>query len=475
MRASFPSRTLGLAAALVCASYFILPAQAQTFDVRAKTRDRIRAWIYSPNVGYTTSLVFQGSFGAPSINDKGSIAYACILGGTGISAFRNNTVVFRAKGKKPSKVAWQSGFQSIVPDGFGYAPINTFLLSGSVYLYRISRDVAINNTNRIAFSAQSLFTYYTVNDKGQRTYTESDTATYGLLSPVGAGPRSFQPIPLSTFINYFDGILEKTISLNPQNAIAYNASFFITSTKAVEGFAFSSPNNGGVISTVESNVIGLPYFATFQSFTDAIISNRNAAFVTAQISDGNNGFDGIWQGNNPDLIPVAVKTNDAPDGGKFTTFGEKAGPSRNGKFCAFTASTTKGTNGVFRSTVVNDWTSQKDTEKILIAQAGDTAPTNSKAGTLGVFSSFSLAASNDVGQVALIGTVNGKEGIWVSDAKGANLKLVAIAGQTLTVDSTEKTINSIAFNPVSGINRTGQIAFTASFSDRTSAVIIASF
>jgi hypothetical protein len=249
----------------------------------------------------------------------------------------------------------------------------------------------------------------------------------------------------------------------------------------VEGFAFATGSPSGdsssisTVATVETNVLGLPYFATYQHFSDAIIANGNRTFVTAQISEGNDDFVGIWQGNSPDLQPVVVKTHTSPDGGKFSSFGEKAGPSRSGRFCAFVASTTKGTSGVFRSTVVNTWTSPKSTEKVLIAKVGDTAPTNDKAGKLGSFSSFSLAASSDLGQVALIGTVDGKDGIWLSDANGNNLKLVVIEGQPLTIGSTDKTVTKIAFNPVSGINRKGLVAFTASFSDRTSAVIIAKF
>jgi hypothetical protein len=459
---AFPSFLL----ASICLS-LCLPARAQTFDIRAQTGDHIKAVVYLADVGYTTSKqVYQGSFGAPSVNDKGNVAYACILAGKGITAFRSNSVVSRLKGKKPAVVCVQSGYPNIVSDGFGYPPINTFLYPGSVYFYRIGRDVAINKKNRIAFTAQSLYTIYTVNDKGVRHYTDTDTATYGVLSPTSKKAKHFNPIPVSTYINFFDGILTKTVSLNAQSSIAYNANFFITTTKAVEGFAFSSPTDGGVIATIESNVIGLPYFATFQSFTDAIIADNNIGFVTAQISDGNEDFDGIWQGNNPDLQPVAVKTDNAPGGGTFTAFGDKAGPSRNGKYCAFIASTSAGATGVYRCDL-------DGSNKIKIAAVGDAAPENGASGKLGTFNSFTLAASSDGGQVALLGGVNGSDGIWLSDAKGNNLKLVVIEGQTLKVGSVEKTIKKITFNPVSGINRSGQIAFTASFTDRTSAVIIA--
>jgi len=476
--ALFPSFLL----ASICVS-LSLPAQAQTFDIRAQTRDRISALLLDTSTRtISTGKAFQGSFGAPALNDKGDVAYACILAGKGITAFSSNSVVFRAKGTTKSRpvVAMQSDL-IILNDNFmdrATGP-NQGPYPGSAYVYRIGKDVGFNNKRQIAFTAEMPFVYYTTDDKGKITYHPTETSTYGLLVPRGRA-RSFSNTNLYSFLQSFsDDFLRKTVILNTQGSTPFNASFIVTPTKSVEGFAFATGDRSGgssavnVVATIETNVIGLPYLATYQSFTDAIIANGNRTFVTAQISDGNGDFDGIWQGNSPDLQPVAVKTHASPDGGKFTTFGEKTGPSRSGKFCAFLASTTQGTNGVFRSTVVDTWTSPKSTEKVLIAQLGAKAPTNSQAGTLGAFSGFSLAACSDAGQVALIGTVDGKDGIWLSDANGDNLRLVVIEGQSLTVGKTQKTVNKIAFNPVSGINRKGQVAFTLSFADRTSAVIVA--
>jgi len=482
----FPSRIFPFFIVLACVS-LALPAYSQTFDIRAKTRDNIRALLLDTTVPTAPRLAsgkaFQGSFGSPALNDKGDVAYACILAGTGITAFSSNSVVFRAKGPKSRPVVAIQSYWTTLNDNYMNLAVgpNQFPVSGSAYVYRIGKDLGFNNKREIAFMAEMPFQYYTVDDKGKKTYHPTETGAYGLLVPL-SNARSFLNTTLNSYLQTFSNdFLTRTLSLDLQGSLPFNGAFLITPTKSVEGFAFATGDPSGlspysaqtIVATVESNVIGLPYLATYQSFSDAIIANGDKTFVTAQISDGNNEFDGIWQGNSSDLQPVVVKTHTSPDGGKFTTFGEKTGPSRSGKFCAFLASTSVGTTGVFRSTVVNTWTSPKSTEKILIAKLGDKAPTNSQAGTLGTFGGFSLAACSDSGQVALIGNVNGKDGIWLSDAKGENLKLVVIEGQTLTIGKTQKTLNKIDFNPVSGINRSGKVAFTASFTDRTSAVIVA--
>jgi len=172
------SPALVISTIMVCLS-FIRPAISQSFDIRAQTRDRINALIRDPKEGFVTGKAFQGSFGAPSINDKGAVAYSCILGGTGIDALHNNSVVIRLKGKNPARVACQSGYPNIVDDGFGYAPINAAVLHDSVYLYRISRDVAINNNNRVAFAAQTLFTFALLLNRSCSTiaiYSTSDAS-----------------------------------------------------------------------------------------------------------------------------------------------------------------------------------------------------------------------------------------------------------------------------------------------------------
>ncbi len=109
----------------------------------------------------------------------------------------------------------------------------------------------------------------------------------------------------------------------------------------------------------------------------------------------------------------------------------------------------------------------------LIAAVGDKAP-----GTDGNFLDFELAAVNNRGSVAILGSVTGGttgtglSAIWVSDPAGKNLKLVVVSGQNMQIGNKTKKVTRIAFNPVAAINKKGQVAFTASFTDKTSAVIV---
>jgi len=464
-------------AAIVLNTILAGSAKAQSFTVYAQTHDRVAGVSlfdhYDTGLDsfgdpilvpvYRSTRAFQGSFGAPSINDKGNVAYACILAGGGMGAFSSNSVVVRPK-KGAARVAVQAGH--FVDDGFGWGgvPQNSSIETGSSEFYRMCENVAINNGNAVAFGGEVLFTYKTVT-KDKTTFTDSKTSAFGIALPTDPKLNSFSKKALVSFTSFSSDFLTHSMSVDAQNAVGYNANFFITSTEAVEGFAYSGTGGESVIATVDSNVIGLPFLSTYSHFSDAVISNRNVGFVTAQIQ-GSPQFVGVWAGNNPNLKPIAVITNKAPGGGTFSSFTDTSGPSRNGKYCAFIATTSTGTTGVFRATVNN----KGGSGYIQVAAVGGNAP-----GTSSTFASFTLAGSNDAGQVVLLGTAGTQNGIWVSNASGTGLRLVALVGQNMTIKSAAKTITDLNFNPLAGMNRSGQVAFTASFSDRTSAVIVASF
>lgn len=463
-------------------------AQTVTYDIRASTRDKVQA---------ITGGAKQGSFGSPSINDKGSVAYACILSGTNIDALTSYSIVSRKKGKKKKAVL---AIQSGTPKGFNsptgleqdplYVPIliysdprtlnDDFLINVQANanvqavpwtgrMYRISKDVVINNKERIAFSGQFIETIETVTrDMGAITNTTYRTESYATIGQAVPSGKTYTNTCIITYLNYFAEILTRTTSMNQQNAVPYNGNFRITTDELVPGFAYYSPTIGGaLVATVTSNAIGLPYFTTFDAFTDAIISANNVCFVVANLSATGAAYDGIWQGNNPNLQPVVTINTKAPGGGMFSAFDGKVGPSPNGKYAAFIANVGGGkvTRGVFRST-------KKGEEIVTIAGIGDKAPGG------GVFSVFTLASTNNRGQVAFLGNAQTTagvttEGIWLCDNKGANLRLIVVTGQSIQVGKKLKQVTNIAFSPISGLNRSGQIAFTASFNDRTSSVIVA--
>ncbi|MDD5199060.1 MAG: hypothetical protein PHC88_04595 [Terrimicrobiaceae bacterium] len=448
-------------------------AQTVHYNLRAQTRDKITA---------LTGSARQGSFGAPSINDKGNVAYACVLSGPSIGALNTFSIIWRKNGKKPAKVALQGG----TPQFFGFNDprtlndnflidtndaSNVFPVSGSGYMFRIAKDVALNNNNHIGFAGQMIETVETDTANPAPapptiTTTDQSYAVYGEILPSGS---TFTNTGITTYLNYFSGILTNTLSINQTGAVPFSGMFRITPEEFLPGFAFNSPTGGTLVATTASNVIGLPYFTTFDSFTDPIIANKNICFIVANLSETGAQFDGIWQGSNPNLQPVVVIQDTAPGGGTFTAFDGKVGPSPKANFAAFIANVTGNTaltRGVFRSTL-------NGKSIVTIAAVGDAAP-----GGIGDFAEFTLASSNNRGQVALLGDVtdtNNKtlSGIWLTDSAGKNLRQMVIEGQTLTVGSKKKTVTKIAFSPVSGLNKKGQIAFTASFTDRTSAVFIA--
>lgn len=457
------SVTRGLVALALVATPFAESSAQVSLDIRAQTGDKVKA---------TGSGSKQGSFGAPSINDGGDVGYACVIFGNNISAFNSNAVVYRRSGNKKPIMALQAG--QTVANGFMPNPPNGQInLSGSASFLRIGRDVALNGRNQIAFTGELIFFRASVDDEGKQGDPQSQTtASYGSLTLV---KKAFQNYPLISYVSFFEDILRRPVSINKTGAIGYNAAFLIA-TKSIPGIAYAGAKynksrgfipSSSIVATTESTVIGLPYFTIFQSFSQAVIADGNRLFIVADISDDGDEFDGIWQGNNPNIEPVAVKETNAPGGGKFSSFDGTIGPSRNGKNVAFIAAVTGGSgSGVFRSTV--------DGKSVVrIASIGDNAP-----GTSGSFSAFELAASNNSGSVAFIGTVPGAEsgtrsGIWLTDGKSGETRLMILEQETILVDGTSKRITRLAFNPISGLNNRGQIAVTASFSDRTSAVIVA--
>jgi len=451
----------GLAlAALSTASSFA----AVSYDVRAETKDKVRAY---------TGSTRQGSFGAPGINDKGIVAYPCILTGSNVNAFSNGSIIMRKKGKRPAQVAVQTG----VPVDYSFTDTlelngNQVIPPASVQFLRFGINVGISNKKRIAFSGALYYEVQNFNDEGQFQNSNGEqVGSFGSVFPLGGG---FQTVGLITFLDYRDEILRAPIAVTPKGGLAYSADIVITDNNEVPGIAMSYPQlMGGVwggvrstIATTESTVIGLPYFTTFEQFSNGILSKKDTVFLVADVSDDANDYDGIWKGRNVNLQPVVVKGTSAPNGGNFDQFFAPVAPSPNAKLTAFIA-TTSGRNtgtGIFRC-------SSNGRELMQVAFTNQKAP-----GVNANFNSFESVGVNNKGQVAfkaVVDTTQAHAGIWISDRSGKNLTLIALEGNTIPVGEEVKRISSITFNPITGFNRKGQVAFTASFTDRTSAVIVA--
>ncbi len=523
----FPSRLiyLGCFAAGFCLFQPIDSASAVTYDIRATTKeDRVKT-----PAGGNAKL---GSFGAPSINDRGTVAFASILTGNNTGAFTSNSIVARRKGnRRKADVAIQAGVtldpdplvptitdpfrfayftqppdpdaippvpsrfeQAQIPTPFldpnflpGYRESKTFADYSTGRFFRVGRDVAINNKNQISFNGELLFARVTVTtDKdGNVTNVSSVTENRAVFGLTYRKFGRYLNSGMVTFESYFDGILRRTMSIDKKGFLPYNASFILTPDKTVPGFASAGPVdnpskvfNGGVsatgkvVATTESNVIGLSFFTLFSSFTDAIIADGQRLFVVADITDEGDEFDGIWQGTNPDIQPVVVKDTAAPSGGTFSSFDGVIGPSRNGNLVAFVANVTGGdaSRGVYR-------VRRTGKDLVRVAAIGDDVPGLNGEESPGAFTEFSLAGMNNRGQVVFVASYSSadgaRQGIFLSDANGENLTMMMTEGQFLAIDGKQKRVNRFDFNPVSGVNNRGQVAVTANLNDRTSSVIIA--
>ncbi len=467
-------------------------------DIRAETGEKIR--------GTGKSGILQGSFGAPSINDASAVAYVTVLYGDPIGATNNNAIIFVRKGKnQKAYVTVQAG--QPLSDSFlpGFNDEKTFALAGSGRVFRFGRDVAINKANEIGFVGEYIFTRQTVSltDAGavkDRTNVDESRTAFGTTARVKN--NKFVNHSAVVYKSFNDAQLQTVLSISRIGGIAYDGIFELTPEREVPGFAFAAPpspknayyygilpttlfdntsflfplKKGKLVATTESNVIGLPLFTTFDRFSTPVIADREVCFIVADIADTGDEFDGIWQGSNPNLIPVVVKDTSAPGGGKFASFGELIGPSRRGNFVAFTANTIGGSpngtgQGVFLSNL-------DGSNVVRIATTGKEVPQNT--GVEGTFNSFARAGSNNKGEVAVLATLTvaganqSVDGVFVTGKSGKGLRMIVVAGQEIDVRGEMKRITRIAFNPMAGINNRGEVAFTASFSDRTSAVVIAS-
>ncbi len=350
---------------------------AATYDVRALTKDKVTSFAGNAK---------QGSFGAPTLNDKGSIAYPCILFGNNVDAFTNTTIVYQKKGKKKkAATAIQAGY--ILDNSFlpGYREDNTYGVIDSARIYKISKAIAINNKDQIGFSAEVLNQVRTDTFQDgvwtNASYRTDDRSDYGVVFPSATAPGGFQNVCVFLYDGYYAEVLQRTLSINSNGSVPENATFELTPTHRVPGFSYYHPTSltyssytdpslplnpdpeedppvvdpslplnpisypyylseGALVATTESNVIGLPYETVFSSFSDVLIADNNRAFIVADISDTGDEFDGIWQGTNPNLQPIVVKQTNAPGGGKFTSFDGKIGPNRKGTAAAFIANLT---------------------------------------------------------------------------------------------------------------------------------------
>ena len=188
---------------------------------------------------------------------------------------------------------------------------------------------------------------------------------------------------------------------------------------------------------------------------------------------------GIWRENSASgLEAVALKGGDAP-----TTHGKFAGlsnpVSRSDDAVAFTATLKADPkNGITAANLSGIWSTIGGTLAPVIRQGA------SAAGTSDVFGSFTAVGLPDIGGPVFLArlkhskTANGTndQGIWVADEAGG-ISLLARTGFPLFAGE-QRTIRLLQFLPAvlaapgqtRSFNRTGIVAFHASFSDRSEGI-----
>jgi hypothetical protein len=360
----------------------------------------------------------MGSFGAPSINDSGSVAVYATIYGKGIDASSNTAIVLLNRTGNARKII-QEG------DDFNFTSFGTAPL--------------INNSRHIAFDAER--EVFVLKD-GKVVLTT--VVVVGLGNPSG----SWAAYPGSSLLSDLT-----TFSLNSRNATALTAGVQQGDTvyRLTRARSFPLVAAGDV-------PIGLPLSSTYSSFGAPGIDDKNNIYYVADISDAGNAFDGIWFGKNGDPQPLVIKGQDALNGSAFSSFLDSPSPSPDGSICAFTASAGGTNNGVWTVNTRSKVVTPVVTTSSLVDGSSER------------LSNFQSPAVNKNGQLAFLATSSAtkKTGIYAWD--GSKLVKVIAPGDSMNINGKDKNVIDIRFNPMRGLNSKGIVVFTASFDDRTSGV-----
>ena len=212
-----------------------------------------------------------------------------------------------------------------------------------------------------------------------------------------------------------------------------------------------------------------------------VLTWTNFVTLTNRVSVTTLNYSGIWATDTNDSINLMIRSGQ-PIGTSNSIITWFTAPviNNNGAIAfigySLTTNSVMNTNGTSSNIVSSAGTIylalQGSTNLINVASVGAAAP-----GTSGVFTSFSNLALPDVGGVIFVGMVGTNQGVWVQNSD-LTVQLVALKGQSINVDGTNKVISN--FNLINygypGVTHsysqdTGTITYQAYFTDGTSAAI----
>lgn len=448
-----PAMSKLVLACALAAFVVVLPASAKV-KPRAvyATKDKVYKADDKPRLG---------SFGSPTINDLGQIAVLVSLYGAGTSQF-NSTGILSGNGGSPKLIA-RRGFY-FVPEFFGTGnltfPEPTITDLSDLAIINNKGDVAIAGTLR----------GYVMNDPEADASTEINGDILAVAGPNRALPTLVAYASNSQLVNFYARrpFLFEEVNKDFRIDSKGRAVFTGISTNfnvfgEFDGIWFGTPGVATSVLTLGEVVHGLPFGSNYESFGSVAIDSSQEVYTIATISGRGAGFFGIWAGKNGFLNPVVTRLTKKPQSTvRFTSFAPPISVSRSGATLAFQA------DGAI-------WTRRSKTLKE-VAKPSSNVEGSAPSLRETIQTIQSAPAVNRFGQVAFLGTTRlaaETNTALIASTRSGRLMKIAKVGESLQVKGRTKEVINIELSPGGAINNLGQVTFTASFTDRTSAVFVA--
>ncbi len=250
-----------LVSTLVVSVGYAPTAFSQTITTVVETRESFKP-PRSPRLTF-------GSFGDPSFNSRGDVAFFTAVSGRRINSRNNTAIVLKTRGK----------FKMIAQE-------NVPMRIRRVGLYNpagLGRKPIVNDSRRVG--------WYSAGGPALDPDVVVDS-TLNYLNVATPNGRSVQFASLTGFSAMtvaFDFNRKKKFSIDAIDSSAP------TSPESVVRIA---GRNGDAIASVGEIPPGLPIDSTYELFGEPVLDDNDQLFFTADISEDADVFDGIWYGRN---------------------------------------------------------------------------------------------------------------------------------------------------------------------------------
>ena len=318
-----------------------------------------------------------------------------------------------------------------------------------------------------------------INTAGQVTYWAQTSVGQGIFTGSGA-PVSLVAIagqPAPDLDGVFDSFAS-TVSINDAGEVAFLG--FLTGTAATQGVFRGTGLGVDRIARVGQEFETGRSFAGFSgpSGTVAINNAGDVAFlaVVDETGDGVADTIGLYAGDGSDVVPIAERGDDSPDG-NGDLFGFNNPAINSNGVVGFIGTLSGSLGGPFDNTAI--FTGPAGGLLQIIVREGESVPSGN-----GVFREFGTGAVpslSDGGQVMfkslLSGTsggVNDDEGIFIADAQEVieiTRESAPLGGSMVLKDGLE-VISTHDPGGRAGLNNHGQVAFSARLQDGSEGVFL---